>query len=130
MPIYLEADAFRLHNVQGFECFALLPFFSLSICGSCDEVREKVLRSKRRRDTGTLSILKLVLVQRGRLCRRWDVGIDAGEVYVDDLARVHVDYWDKVLFCAVNNAKADRKEKGRYQRMRVEVVMLREARKK
>jgi len=105
MPIYLEADAFRLHNVQRFECFALLPFFSLSLCGSCDEVREKVLRSERRRDTGALRILKLVFVQRGRLCRRWDAGIDAGEIYVDDLARIHVDYWDKVLFVLLTTQK-------------------------
>ena len=97
MPVYLEADAFGLHNVQRFGCFALLPFFSFTLCGSCDEVWEEVLRSKRGRDTGTLSMLKLVRIQGGRLCRRRDVGIDAREIYVDDLARIHVHYRGKVL---------------------------------
>ena len=68
VPIYLEADAFRLHNMQRFGGFALLPFFPLSLCGSRDEVWEKVLRDKRRKNTGTLSMLKLIPVQWRRLC--------------------------------------------------------------
>ena len=130
IPIYLEADAFWLQNVQWFGCFTLLPFFTLFLCGSRDEVWEKVLRAKRRRNAGTLSILKLIPVQWRGLCRYWDVGIDTRKIYVYDFACIRVHCGDEVLFVLVNNVKADREEKGRYQWMCVEVFVLGEARKK
>ena len=49
---------------------------------------------------------------------------------MDDFAHIHVHHGDKVLFVLSTTQKADREEKDRYQWMRVEVFMLREARKK
>jgi hypothetical protein len=111
IPIYLEADAFRLHNVQWFGCFALLPFFTLFLCGSRDEVWEKVLRAKRRRNAGTLSMLKLISVQWRRLCRRRDVGIDTGKIYVYDFTRICVHCGDEVLFVLLTTQKQTDKRK-------------------
>jgi hypothetical protein len=109
IPVYLEADAFRLHNVQWFGCFALLPFFTLFLCGSRDEVWEKVLRSKWRRNAGTLSILKLIPIQWRRLSRRWGVGIDTRKIYVNDFARIHVHSGDEVLFVLSTTQKQTEK---------------------
>jgi hypothetical protein len=54
MPIYLETNASRLNNMQGFRCFALFPFLPLSLCVVRDEVREEVMRCEGRRNAGTL----------------------------------------------------------------------------
>lgn len=97
VPIYLEADTFWLHNVQWFGCFTLLPFFILFLCGSRDEVWEKVLRAKRRRNAGSLSMLKLIPVQWRRLCRHWGVGIDTRKIDVYDFACIRVHRGDEVL---------------------------------
>jgi hypothetical protein len=67
MSVYLETNTMRLQYMQRLGCLALLPFLALSPRGVLDKVREEVLVCERRRNAGTLCMVKGILIQRGRL---------------------------------------------------------------
>jgi len=54
VAVYLETNAFRLHDMQRLGRCALLPFFSVSLCGVLYEVWEKFLGCERRGNARTL----------------------------------------------------------------------------
>ena len=54
MPVYLETNTFRLHNMQRLRSLALLPFLALFPRGLLDEVWQEVMRCERRRNARAL----------------------------------------------------------------------------
>ena len=67
MPVYLETDTLRLHDMQRPRGLALFPLSALLLGCVLDEVWEKLLRSERWGNARTLCMFQGILVQRRRL---------------------------------------------------------------